>query len=149
MFGKDIDYILLMVATTFVFTALIMPFIIRIANHVGAIDVPRNRHIHKVDMPKLGGLGIFFGFLFGYMIFGVNTIQMNSVLIGSFIIIITGFVDDIKPITAFQKLIGQVAAALTIIFYGNIILSHATIFGYDFQFGILQRLPKPNHIHND
>ncbi|MBP5684397.1 MAG: undecaprenyl/decaprenyl-phosphate alpha-N-acetylglucosaminyl 1-phosphate transferase, partial [Bacilli bacterium] len=87
--------------------------------------------------PKLGGLGIFFGFLFGYMIFGVNTIQMNSVLIGSFIIIITGIVDDIKPITAFQKLVGQVAAALTIIFYGNIILSHATIFGYDFQFGIL------------
>ncbi len=136
MFGKEIDYILLMVATTFLFTAIIMPFMIRIANHIGAIDVPRTRHIHKVDMPKLGGLGIYFGFLFGYMIFGVNSIQMNSVLIGSSIIIITGIIDDIKPITAFQKLIGQVSAALTVMLYGKILLSHATVFGFDFQFGL-------------
>ena len=136
MFGKEIDYILLMVATTFLFTAIIMPFMIRIANHIGAIDVPRNRHIHKVDMPKLGGLGIYFGFLFGYMIFGVNSIQMNSVLIGSSIIIITGIIDDIKPITAFQKLIGQISAALTVMLYGKILLSQATVFGFDFQFGI-------------
>lgn len=137
MFGKDIDYILLMISTTFVFTALIMPFMIRIAKHIGAIDVPRNRHIHKIPMPKLGGLGIYFGFLFGYMIFGVNSIQMNSVLIGSSIIIITGIIDDVKPITAWQKLIGQISAALTIMLYGHIILSHATVFGYDFRFGIL------------
>ena len=136
MFGKEMNYILLMVASTFLFTAIIMPFMIRIANHIGAIDVPRNRHIHKVDMPKLGGLGIYFGFLFGYMIFGVNSIQMNSVLIGSSIIIITGIIDDIKPITAFQKLIGQVSAALTVMIYGKILLSHATVFGFDFQFGL-------------
>jgi len=113
-----------------------MPFMIRIANHVGAIDVPRNRHIHKVNMPKLGGLGIYFGFLFGYMIFGVNSIQMNSILIGSSIIIITGIIDDINPITPWQKMIGQIAASLAIIFYGKILLSHATIFGYNFEFGL-------------
>ena len=37
------------VLVTFLFTALIMPFIKRVAIHVGAIDVPRsdegNRHI--------------------------------------------------------------------------------------------------------
>ena len=136
MFGKDIDYILLMVSITFIFTGLIMPFMIRIAKHVGAIDIPRNRHIHKIPTPKLGGLGIYFGFLFGYMIFGVNSIQMNSVLIGSSIIIVTGIVDDIKPITAWQKLIGQISAALVIMIYGQILLNHATVFGYDFQFGI-------------
>ena len=136
MFGKDIDYILLMISITFIFTALIMPFMIRIANHVGAIDIPRGRHIHKVPMPKLGGLGIYFGFLFGYMIFGVNSIQMNSVLIGSSIIIFTGIIDDIKPVTAWQKLVGQVSAALTIMLYGHILLNHATVFGFDFQFGI-------------
>ena len=138
MFGKEIDYILLTVGVTFIFTALIMPYMAKIAKHVGAIDEPRTRHIHKIPMPKLGGLGIFMGFLFGYMLFGVNSIQMNSVLIGSFIIIVVGIIDDIKPIKSMQKLLGQVLAALVIIFYGNIVLSHATVFGYDISFGLLK-----------
>lgn len=136
MFGKEIDYILLIVSTTFVFTALIMPLMIRIANHIGAIDIPRTRHIHDKPMPKLGGLGIFFGFLFGYMLFGINSIQMNSVLIASFIIVITGIIDDIKSIKSYQKLIGQIVAALTVMIYGKILLSNVSMFGYYIEFGI-------------
>jgi len=136
MFGKDIDYILIIVSVTFLFTAIIMPFMIRIANHIGAIDLPRTRHIHKNPMPKLGGLGIFLGFLFGYMLFGINSIQMNSVLIGSFIIIIVGLIDDIKPIKGYQKLLGQIIASAIIVFYGKILLSNVTMFGFNIEFGI-------------
>lgn len=138
MFGKEIDYVLLVVLVTFVFTALIMPFMIKIANHIGAIDIPRTRHIHKKPMPKLGGLGIFAGFLFGYILFGVNSIQMNSVLIGSFIIILIGLFDDIKPIKGWQKLIGQIIAASVIVFYGKILLSNVTMFGFNLEFGIFK-----------
>ena len=39
-----------------------------VAKHIGAMDNPTDaegkRHIHKVATPKLGGLGIFLGFLF-------------------------------------------------------------------------------------
>ena len=138
MFGKEIDYILIMVSVTFIFTALIMPLMVKFANHIGAIDIPRTRHIHKKPMPKLGGLGIFFGFLFGYMLFGINSIQMNSVLIGSFIIIIIGLLDDIKPIKGNQKLLGQIIAASIIVFYGKILLSNVTMFGFNFEFGIFK-----------
>ena len=138
MFGKDIDYILIIVSVTFLFTALIMPLMVKLANHIGAIDIPRTRHIHKKPMPKLGGLGIFLGFLFSYMLFGINSIQMNSVLIGSFIIILIGLVDDIKPIKGHQKLLGQIVAASIIVFYGKIMLSNVTMFGFDLQFGILK-----------
>ena len=136
MLEKDLDYILLTISLTFVFTALIMPLMIKIANKIGAIDEPRTRHIHKKNMPKLGGLGIFLGFLFGYIIFGINSIQMNSVLIGSFIIILTGIIDDISPLRAREKLLGQICAALVIIFYGQILLKNVTAFGYNINFGI-------------
>ena len=59
--------ILFIVTVTFTFVALIIPFIIKLAFSIGAIDVPRERHIHTKDMPKLGGLGIFFGFLLCYL----------------------------------------------------------------------------------
>lgn len=128
------------VLVTFLFTALIMPFIKRVAIHVGAIDVPRsdegNRHIHKKATPMLGGVGIFLGFLFGYMLFGEQSIRMNSILIGSFIIILTGIIDDIAPIRAYQKMLGHIVAACIIVFYGGITLNTITAFGYTFDFGI-------------
>lgn len=130
--------LILIMLITFVFTALIMPAVIKIATHVNAIDVPKdNRRVHTKPIPRLGGLGIFAGFLFGYMLFGVHSIQMNSILIGSFIIIITGIIDDIKPIGAKYKLIGQICAACAIIFYGNILLDEITAFGQVFKFGIM------------
>ena len=90
------------VLVTFLFSALIMILMKKVAVHIGAMDIPRteegNRHIHKVATPKLGGVGIFLSFLFGYMLFGEQSIRMNSILIGSFILILTGIVDDIKQI---------------------------------------------------
>ena len=137
MFNDYLDEIFLMVLTTFVFTALIMPFTNKIASHIGAIDVPKDdRRMHVKPTPKLGGLGIFMGFLFGYMLFGMHSIQMNSILIGSFIIIIYGIIDDIKPLPAKSELLGQILAASTITFYGQILLTNITAFGYEIEFGI-------------
>ena len=130
--------IILITLITFVFGALIMPGMTKIAKHINAIDVPKdNRRVHTKPIPKLGGLGIFAAFLFGYMLFGVHSIQMNSILIGSFIIILTGIIDDIKPIGAKYKMLGQICAACSIIFYGNILLDEITAFGQVFEFGIL------------
>ena len=138
MFNDYLDEIFLMVLTTFVFTALIMPLTNVIAHHIGAIDVPRDeRRMHNKPTPKLGGLGIFMGFLFGYMLFGMHSIQMNSILIGSFIIIFYGIVDDIKPLPAKCELLGQILAASTIVFYGQILLTNITAFGYEIEFGLL------------
>ena len=64
----------------------------KVAVHIDAIDLPTkaegNRHIHKKATPKLGGLGIFLSFLMGYILFGEPSIRMNSILIGSFIVIL-------------------------------------------------------------
>ena len=131
-----IGKILLMVFIPFAFVALTMPFVIKIAYKLGAIDKPRGRHIHKKDTPKLGGLGIFAGFLLGYMIFGQHSEQMNSVLIGSFIIIITGIIDDVCELKPIHKMIGQLLAAAVIVFYGKILLIDASAFGLYINLGI-------------
>lgn len=136
----EIIYALKVVIVTFIFTAAIMPLMKKIAFHIGALDIPNNeeenRHIHKKTMPKLGGVGIFLGFLFGYMLFGEQSVRMNSILIGSFIIILTGIIDDLKPIKAYQKLLGHLMAASVIVFYGGILLNDITAFGFSFDFGV-------------
>ena len=129
--------ILLMVITSFAFVALIIPFIKRIAIHVGALDLPNERKVHKGPMPRLGGLAIFLGFLFGYMIFGEPSSTMNSILIASFIIVLTGAIDDIRPLKASVKFISQLAAASVIAIYGKLLIQDIIVFGIYFDFGFL------------
>lgn len=137
MFNDYLDEVFLMVIVTFVFSALIMPLTNKIAHHIGAIDIPKDkRRVHTKPIPKLGGLGIFASFLFGYMLFGVQSVKMNAVLIGSFIMIITGILDDIKTLRAREELLGQILAALTITLYGDILLTNITVLGMNIEFGI-------------
>ena len=127
--------IIMIVVTTFCFVAAIMPFIKKVAMQIGAVDIPRTRHIHTKPMPKMGGVGIFLGFLLGYMLFSEPSIQMNSILIGSFIIIVTGIVDDINPIPAKIKFLFQIIAASVVAFYGEILLNDLSAFGFYINFG--------------
>ena len=128
------------VLITFIFSALIMILMKKIAFHIRATDVPTekegHRHIHKKTMPKLGGLGIFLAFLFGYMLFGEQSLRMNSILIGSFIIILTGIIDDITDIRPIHKFAGHIVAASVIAIYGGITLNDISAFGYTIDFGI-------------
>lgn len=135
MNNEVIRQVFLMLGTTFLFSLCITPVIKMIAKHVGAMDIPNERKVHKVPMPRLGGLSIFFGFLLGYMLFGEQSIVMNSILIASFVVILIGVFDDIKSLKASVKFIGQLVAACIIVFYGNIILRDVSAFGIYIDFG--------------
>lgn len=129
--------IIMIVVTTFCFVAIIIPFIKKLAIQIGAVDMPRTRHIHSKPMPKMGGIGIFLGFLLGYMLFSEPSVQMNSILIGGFIIILVGLIDDMTELKPLVKFIGQLASACVIVFYGQFLLNDVSAFGIYLHFGIL------------
>lgn len=134
MHTKEIIY---MIIVPFLFVLALIPFIKKVANHIGAIDIPNERKVHKVSIPRLGGLGIYLGFIAGYTIFGEMSDKMNAILIGSIIIIITGIVDDIKPVPAKIKLLFQIIAASIVAIYGEILLKDLSAFGLYIHFGSL------------
>ena len=61
--------VLLIVITTFLFVMFFMPVTKIIAKHIGAMDIPNQRKVHKKPIPRLGGLTMYFGFLLGYIIY--------------------------------------------------------------------------------
>lgn len=134
--NNDIFKILMMILIITLFVGGITPFIKKIAIFVGAMDEPNERKVHKQPIPRLGGLGIFAGLLFGYMLFGEPSELMNSILISSFIIVLTGFIDDIKPIPAKYKFIGQLIGACIIVFYGNLRMENISALGFYAKFGM-------------
>ena len=106
----------------------------KIAIHINALDIPNERKVHKNPMPRLGGLAIFGAFLIGYMLYGAVSTQMLSVLISGFLIIITGIIDDIKPIKARYKFLAQIIAAIIAVVYGELYFTNITLFGFVFEF---------------
>lgn len=132
-----ITRIFLMVMVTFLFVAFLVPIIKKVAFHIGALDIPNARKVHSKPMPRLGGIAIYFGFLFGYMLFGDPSQMMNSILLGAAVLVFIGIVDDIKPIRASYKFIGQIIAACIVAFYGKILLRDLSAFGFYIDFGIL------------
>lgn len=140
----DMSLSLKMILVTFVFSIVIVEVMKKVAHHIGAIDIPRsdegNRHIHKRPIPKLGGVGIFLAFMFGYMFFGEHSIKMNAILMSSFIIVLTGIIDDISDLRALHQLVAQLVAAAIIVFYGKITLNDITIFNATINFGMFKEV---------
>ncbi len=131
----DFDFnILWMIFIPFLFVALFMPIVKKIAIHVNALDIPNQRKVHKVPIPRLGGLGIYCGFLLGYILFGFESVQMNSILIGSFVVILIGIIDDIHSVPARYKFLGQLIAASIVVLYGGILLKDVSAFGFYVNF---------------
>lgn len=125
---------LFVVLIPLIFVAFFTPVVKKIAIHIGALDMPNKRKVHVKPIPRLGGLGVVFGFFLGYMLFCEPSSLTNAIFIGTFIIVITGIIDDINPIPAKIKLIGQLAAVLVVVFYGNLSINKLTIFGYLIDF---------------
>jgi len=99
-----------------------IPVIKALSEHYGFVDTPNKRKVHNEATPRLGGLGIFLSFLICFYFLGeFNSITL-SLIAGATIIVIVGMCDDICSIRPRYKLLGQIAAATIIIFYGNIIL---------------------------
>ena len=61
--------VFLALVVSLVVSFLTSPVVKNFAYKVGAIDVPKDaRRMHKVPIPRLGGLAIFFGFIVGILI---------------------------------------------------------------------------------
>lgn len=126
--------IYVIVFITFLSSVILTPIVKNIAKHVKALDYPNERRLNKVPMPTMGGLAIFSSFLLGYMLYARSSIQMLSILIGSFILIIMGIIDDINPIRAKYQLLVQIVAASIITFYGQITLDYVSVLGMNMSF---------------
>ena len=95
------------------------PLVKWLAKKVGAMDIPKDkRRMHQKPIPRMGGLGIFLGFLTSFLIFGEMEPQIRGILIGAVIIVILGIVDDIKALKALPKFFTQIVAAIIVVVHG-------------------------------
>jgi UDP-N-acetylmuramyl pentapeptide phosphotransferase/UDP-N-acetylglucosamine-1-phosphate transferase len=102
---------------SFIIGTLLIPQIIHIAQVRNMYDTPDERKIHKVRIPRFGGIGIFFGTFITFLTLSLTSLTTGmQFLTGALlIIVIIGMRDDFLPLKAIWKLFGQIAAASLII----------------------------------
>lgn len=114
-----ISVIALVLAFGIVF--FLMPYVIKLAYMIGAIDRPNQRKVHNGPMPRLGGLAIYAAFIIAFLI----TLNINGpysgLIIGASVVFLMGMLDDIWRLSPWVKLGGQIIAAAIAIYSGIIV----------------------------
>ena len=126
--------------------SLVLTRLVRgVAVRVGAVDKPDGRKVHKIAIPRLGGVSvvlavglttlaaIWLGPLQGSAL-GID--GWTPVLLGSAIVFVTGFWDDLRPLPAWLKFLFQAIAAGTAIWFGVRVDSVFALSGHAFNLGI-------------
>lgn len=95
------------------------PLVRVLAFKIGAVDVPKDgRRMHKVPIPRIGGLAIFIGFALTILAFCPVSRFLTVALFGGLIIVVMGVLDDIFALNAWLKLAVQIAVAFFAIVEG-------------------------------
>ncbi len=111
-----------------------------VALKLGVVDKPDARKVHQGLMPRMGGLGIYSGFMAGAVFYVCShpniafTGDVLGLLLSATIVFITGVVDDIKSIRPTTKLLGQLVAALVFVGFGGYVKFFSNPFGGDIIF---------------
>lgn len=105
--------------TSFVISFLIVPVIIKYSLKKNLLDIPGRRKIHKKVTPSMGGIAIFCAFFISSLIWIELTrwTEIKWVLVALFVIFFIGVRDDLIPLRAYLKLIGQIFAASLLVFF--------------------------------
>lgn len=94
------------------------PMIKRFAIQYGALDRPNHRKIQKDPVPSLGGLAIYFGFIFSVYLTIPPSTRIEGILLGSTLIVMAGIIDDLVDLAPKIKMTFQVFGTLILIYHG-------------------------------
>jgi len=111
--------------TAFTLTYLIIPTIIRVATERKLYDHPNERSAHYVPTPSLGGIGIFAGTICAVILWApLDSFGSLQYILASFVLIfLIGIVDDLLPMSATKKFLGQVLAAVILAYKSDVRLT--------------------------
>ncbi|MGM0414114.1 MAG: MraY family glycosyltransferase [Bacillota bacterium] len=101
-----------------IITYISTPIIRRFAIKLEAVDKPGKRRINRWPVPNLGGIAIYLGFTAAVLFGSQAASDRTGILLGGSLIMLIGVIDDIYELKPSIKLLGQILAAVILVFSG-------------------------------
>jgi UDP-GlcNAc:undecaprenyl-phosphate GlcNAc-1-phosphate transferase len=114
---------LITLLTALAVSMAIIPVMIRLAPRLGMIDLPDARKVHNRPVPRVGGVGLVIGALLPVILWAPATSAIHAYLLGSLVLFAFGVCDDCRELGHYTKFIGQLIAALWVVYYGGLYVS--------------------------
>ena len=105
-------------------TIVLIPILSNLATRFNALDMPDMRKIHTQPMPRIGGLAIAIGAFIPIIFWGTRSNFFYAYLAGGGILGVFGLMDDLKSLNYKLKFLGQILAAMIMVFYGGINITY-------------------------
>jgi len=123
-------------AVSLVLVLVLTPLARRLALWLGAIDMPHDRKVHENPTPTLGGVAILLAVIVSLlvckvlvsyssalakpqgMVDALSSYQLLGIILAATFIAVMGAVDDMRHLSPWMKLAGQVMAALVLVSFG-------------------------------
>jgi UDP-GlcNAc:undecaprenyl-phosphate GlcNAc-1-phosphate transferase len=102
----------------FVIVVLLTPAVGQMARRFGVVDSPGGRRLNLRPIPRLGGIALFLGIFVPALAFVHLGRETRGLLIGAAVAVTVGAIDDFRGLSWWQKLAGQVAAAVIAVGFG-------------------------------
>ena len=125
--------LLLPAVASFIVAVFATPLVLKWASANKLFGPMGNRHIHATPTVRLGGLAIFASIALAAIVFLGVSPAMAGFYLGLMILVFVGALDDIYDLPPITKLVAQILAAATLIFFGNTITAITNPFGGIFQ----------------
>jgi UDP-GlcNAc:undecaprenyl-phosphate/decaprenyl-phosphate GlcNAc-1-phosphate transferase len=118
---KGISSIFLAFFSAMAVTWYFIPRVIRAVNMHNLGDKPGKHKIHKHEVPTLGGVGIFAGFVFGFLM-AVNDYLpgVSYITAAALMLFFVGITDDLLYLTPNKKLIAEMFSILIIVLFTDL-----------------------------
>ncbi|MFN0038560.1 MAG: glycosyltransferase family 4 protein [Burkholderiales bacterium] len=110
--------------TALVISMAIIPLMMRLAPSLGMVDMPDPRKVHVRPVPRVGGLGIVIGAVVSILMWMPMQGWLPSFLVGSLVLLVFGALDDSMELGHYVKFIGQFAAAIGVVYWGDLWVRH-------------------------
>lgn len=102
----------------FIVALLVTPLMKKVGVLVGAVDKPNERKVHRGVITRIGGFAIYAGFILPTLWTQLPSREVTGLLISGSLIVVIGLIDDIIGISPKVKLLGQIIAALVLVWFG-------------------------------
>ena len=106
----------------FLATACLIVFLRPRAVHIGLVDKPTARKQHTGEVPLIGGIAMFCGFIFSCLAIDLSFQALKPYFAACLVIVIIGVMDDFRELSSLTRFLAQILAGLIMCLWGEVIL---------------------------